>query len=100
MGTIVGVEISKPAPWPPAKEIIELKEKGLNFTEISKKTGYSIPTIKRAIETKGEDRRIGPQCMQLEGRVFSVKEALQEMPMPCGPDCVCMWKPVFNNDLI
>jgi hypothetical protein len=96
-GIISGVEISKPAPWKHASTIIELNEHGLELKEIAKKTGFSIPTVKRAIETKGEDIRTGPQCEKHAGRVFSVAEAIREMPLPCGENCVCMWVPVFKE---
>lgn len=96
-GIIAGVVISKPAPWRNASKIIELKEKGLELKEIAKQTGFSIQTIKRTIETKGEDPRTGPQCERYADRVFSVAEAIREMPLPCGDNCICMWQPVFND---
>ncbi len=96
-GIISGVIISKPAPWKHASTIIELKESGLELKAIAKKTGFSIPTVKRAIETKGEDPRTGPQCEKYADRVFSIAEAIREMPLPCGDNCICMWMPVFKE---
>lgn len=95
-GTIIGVEICKPRPWPPALEIIKLREAGLGLDEIAKEVGYSVYTVERALKTRGEDLRTGPQCSRYAGRVFSVEEALKEMPIPCGPDCVCWWGAVFE----
>lgn len=97
MGIIVGVEIIKPSPWPPALEMIKLKEQGLDVAEIAKRTEYSGFTVKRAFKTRGEDLRTGPQCSEYAGKVFTVDEALEKMPIPCGPNCVCTWQPVFKN---
>lgn len=89
------VVISKPKPWPPAKFINDLHNAGETVSSIAKKTGYSVQTVKRALKTKGEDKRTGPQCQRWVGKEFSIDEALAEMPLPCGADCVCWYKAVF-----
>lgn len=40
--------------------------------------------------------REGCQCDSWTGREFTVDEALAEMPLPCGPDCVCAYRPIFK----
>lgn len=97
-GIVVGVEISKPKPWPPAAEMVQLHESGVDVKTIAKKTGYSVPTVERNLKTRGEDPRTGPQCKKYSGKVFPVDEALKEMPLPCGPECVCGWRPILRSD--
>ena len=98
LGVVVGVEISKPKPWPPAARILELHSEGLEVGSIAKKVGYSKYTVERAIKTRGEDPRTGEQCSRYAGRIFSVEEALKKMPLPCGPECVCDWRPILRSD--
>ena len=98
-GFVVGVEISKPKPWPPAAMMVQLHDEGVDIKAITKKTGYSVPTVERNLKTRGEDPRTGPQCDKYSGRTFSVDEALREMPLPCGPKCICSWRPIFRSDL-
>lgn len=97
-GFVVGVKISKPKPWPPAAEMVQLYEAGMGTKTIAKKTGYSLPTVERNLKTRGEDPRTGPQCDKYSGKVFSVDEALKEMPLPCGPKCICDWRPILRSD--
>jgi|GEM_PF-1790016 len=44
----------------------------------------------------GEDRRTGAQCDRFQGRQFTIDEALSEMPLPCGADCICDYRPIFK----
>lgn len=97
-GTLLGVEIAKPKPWPPAAVMLDLHARGESLEVIAKKTGASIPTVKRTLVTRDEHPRTGPQCERHTGRLFAVREALSEMPLPCGPGCVCSWRPVFRFD--
>lgn len=89
------VVIRKPQPWPPAKFMNELHEAGEDISSIAKKTGYSIQTVEMALKTKGADKRAGSQCDRWAGKEFSIDEALAEMPLPCGGECVCWYKSVF-----
>lgn len=41
---------------------------------------------------------LGPQCNRHTGRVFSVQDALTEMPLPCDEKCSCWWRPVLRSD--
>jgi len=95
-GYVLGLEISKPKPWPPAALILELHGQGLDVECISKRVGYSKISVERAIRTRGEDIRTGDQCGRYAGRLFSLDDALREMPLPCGPTCVCAWRPRFR----
>ncbi len=97
-GIIIGVEVIKPKRWRPAAKMIELHSEGVEIKAIAIQTGYSVLTVKRNIKTKGEDLRTGPQCEKYSGKVFSVNEALSVMPIPCGSNCVCSWRPIFRND--
>ena len=93
------VTISKPRPWAPAAQMLQLHEQGYDTGTIARTTGYSIPTVERNITTRGEDPRAGPQCERYSDRFFSIEEALLEMPLPCGDKCVCSWHPVLPSDL-
>lgn len=97
-GIVVGIEISKPKPWPPVAEMLQLHEAGVDVKAIAKKTGYSVPTVERNLKSRGEDPRTGPQCEKYSGKVFSVEEALKAMPLPCGPKCICSWRPILRSD--
>jgi hypothetical protein len=90
------VVIAKPSPWPPAVKMVELRSAGEDIEAIARKTGYSVAAVKRALKQGGGDRCTGPQCEHWAGRQFTVVEALAEMPLPCGPDCVCSYRPIFN----
>ncbi|PCJ88586.1 MAG: hypothetical protein COA54_02390 [Thiotrichaceae bacterium] len=98
LSVIVGVEISKGKPWPPALKIVELHNKGFDVKAIAKEVGYSTQTVERNIKTKGVDPRIGSQCVKYAGRVFSIDEALALMPLPCSETCVCYWRTVLRSD--
>lgn len=98
-GIVVGVQVSKPKSWPPAAKMVQLHEAGIGIKAIAKKTGYSVPTVERNLKTRGEDPRAGPQCDKYSGRVFSVDEALKQMPLPCGPKCICSWRPILRSDV-
>ena len=93
------VKVSKPKPWAPAAEMVRLHEDGLDVDAIARITGYSVPTVERNIRTRGEDRRAGPHCERYAKRIFFIQEALDEMPLPCGEECVCMWHPILPSDL-
>jgi hypothetical protein len=93
------VRVSKPKPWAPAAEMVQLHEDGFDADAIAKITGYSVPTVERNIRTRGEDPRAGPHCERYAKRIFSIQEALEEMPLPCGQECVCMWHPIRPSDL-
>ncbi len=80
-------------------KISQLHERGYNTDAIARSTGYSVVTVERNIRTRGEDPRTGPQCEQYFERVFSVDEALVEMPLPCADKCVCSWRPILPSDL-
>lgn len=97
-GVIIGVEVIKPKPWQPAARMIKLYSDGVDIKAIAKQTGYSVPTVERNLKTKGEDLRTGPRCEKYLGKVFSVNKALSLMPIPCGSNCVCSWRPIFHND--
>lgn len=90
------VLITKPQPWQPAVEIVALHNAGMDVQSIAKKTGYSVPSVRRALETRGMDSRVGPQCDRWAGREFTIDEALAEMPLPCGPSCICSYHPIFK----
>lgn len=99
-GFILGVRIAKPRPWEPAAQMLELQRQGKDIKTIASLTGYSIPTVKRNLETQGIDHRTGPQCNRHTGRTFTVDEALREMPIPCGESCACWWRPVLKSDAL
>lgn len=44
----------------------------------------------------GEDHRAGAQCDRFQGCQFTIDEALSEMPLPCGADCICDYRPIFK----
>src|SRR3990167_10637647 len=94
----IGLEIAWPTPWPPALEIIDLHLQGFDVAAIAKKVDYSKFTVERALKTGGMHPTSGPHCFRHAGRVFSIEEALQEMPIPCGPGCICSWRPLFTSD--
>ncbi len=96
---IAMVKVSKPRPWAPAARMIQLHEDGVDIGAISRITGYSVPTVERNLRTRGEDPRTGPQCERYSEKVFSIEEALAEMPLPCGEKCVCSWYPILPSDL-
>lgn len=97
-GFIVGLEIATPPPWPPAAIIISLSDAGRDAKAIAAETGYSKPTVDRVLRTRGVDPRVGPQCDRYAGRVFRMQDAIAQMPLPCGPECVCHWRPIFRSD--
>lgn len=99
-GIIVGVEVVKPQPWAPAAFILELHEQGVDVETIMRKVCFSRYTVERAISTKGEDWRTGEQCMRYASRVFSIREALLKMPLPCGLQCACSWRAVLRSDAV
>lgn len=45
------------------------------------------------------DPRAGPQCDVFQGKVYSFDEALAEKQIPCGPDCICYWEVVFEDEI-
>lgn len=98
-GVIVGVKVSTPGIWPPATMMLSLYADGFGAAAIAEKVGYSVQTVERVLLTRGIDSRVGEQCHRHAGRVFSLPEALQEMPLPCGADCVCHWSPVLRSDV-
>jgi len=49
------------------------------------------------VEKPENDKRTGPQCDTMTGRVYSIEEALEERRIPCGPDCICSWEIVFDD---
>ena len=98
-GFIVGVEVSKAKPWPPAAEMLKLRKDGFDVKAISEKVGYSIRTVERNLKTKGIDPRVGPQCDKHLGKVFSIDDALLLMPIPCQDHCACNWRTVLKSDL-
>jgi hypothetical protein len=49
------------------------------------------------VEKPENDKRTGPQCDAMTGRVYSIEEALKERRIPCGPDCICSWEIVFDD---
>lgn len=95
---IIGLTIAEPKPWPEAARMVELHEAGFDSKTIAEKTGRSVICVEQMIVTKGIDGRVGPQCDRYKGRLFSIDEALAEMPLPCGPDCICDWRPTFDFD--
>ncbi len=97
-GGALAVRIRKPTPWGPALRMLEMRGAGVSVDEIAKATGYSEITVRRNLETRGEDPRVGPHCDRQAGRVFSFAQALAAMPLPCGETCVCSWSPVFVSD--
>lgn len=98
-GIVVGVQVAKPRPWPPAAEMLKMQERGASVRSIARATGYSVITVRRNLATRGEDCRVGPQCDRHADRIFSIREALDEMPLPCGEDCICRWRPILRSDL-
>jgi len=99
LGIVVGVEVSKPKPWSKAEKIIQLHNQGMDAKSIAKTIGASVPTVERNIITKGIDPRTGSQCEKHKGKVFSIKEALSEMPIPCNQNCVCSWRTILKSDI-
>lgn len=93
------VTVSKPKPWAPAAQMVQMHEQGHDTDAIARDTGYSVPTVEQNIRTRGEDPRTGPQCERYFDRIFSIENALREMPLPCGDNCVCSWQPVLPSDL-
>ena len=100
LGIVIGVEISKPKPWAKAEKIIKLHNKGIDVKTIAKETGVSVITVERSVKTKGIDQRTGPQCEKYIGQVFSVKEALKLMPIPCSQNCACSWRTILRTDIV
>ncbi len=96
---IVGVQISKAKPWPPAIEMLELHDKGLDVKAIAKKVGYSVKAVEHNLKTKGIDPRVGLQCDKYLERVFSIDEALALMPIPCSEKCICYWRTILKSDV-
>jgi len=96
---IAFVTVSKPRPWAPAAQMVQLHEEGYDTDAIATTTGYFAPTVERNIRTRGEDLRAGPQCEMYSEKIFSIEEALREMPLPCGDRCVCSWHPILPSDL-
>lgn len=94
---VKSVMIRKPQPWQPALEMAELHRVGLDIAEIAKKTNYSIKTVERALENNGEDSRTGPQCEPWMGKEIDIDEALQMMPLPCGPNCACWYQTTISG---
>lgn len=95
---VTKVEVSRPRPWPPAARMVQLHADGVDIGTIAKTTGYSVPTVERNLKTRGEDPRTGPHCEKYAGRVFSIEEALEDMPLPCEQKCICSWRPVLRSD--
>lgn len=93
------VRVSKPGPWAPATEMAHLYEQGIDTHTIAKMTGFSVPTVERNLQTRGEDPRTGPHCERNSDRVFSIEQATREMPLPCGDKCICSWCPISPWDL-
>lgn len=94
----LAVQIRKPRPWEPALEMLEMRAAGASVDDIAKATGYSVITVTRNLETRGNDPRTGPHCDRHAGRIFSFAQALDVMPLPCGETCVCSWSPVLVSD--
>jgi len=94
----LGVRVRKPSPWPPAASMLEMHAFGASVEEIATATGYSAVTVKRNLESRGNDPRTGPHCDRHAGRVFSFAQALDAMPLPCGETCICSWSPVLACD--
>lgn len=97
-GLVVGVRARKPPVWEAAIEMNRLHRAGIAEADIVKRTGYSIHSVKRAIATNGEDIRTGPHCDAFIGRVYTLQEALDQMPLPCSERCSCHWSAVFANE--
>lgn len=98
-GIVVGLEIVKPKPWPPAAMMLRLRREGVDVRETAKKTGYSVPTVERNLKTGGEHATVGPQCDRHAGKVFSAEQAMGLMPIPCSETCVCSWRPILRSDI-
>ena len=93
-GIVLGVRVRKPSAWKEAAPMLELSEQGYQVSEIALRTGQSVMTVSRTLQTRGEHPRCGPQCDELGTRVFTVDQALREMPIPCGAKCACWWRSV------
>lgn len=53
---------------------------------------------KPRVTARGPHPWVGPQCDTYAGRVFSLPEALEKMPLPCSDQCICWWRPLFRSD--
>lgn len=95
---VTKVEVSRPRPWPPAARMVQLHADGVDICTIAKITGYSVPTVERNLKTRGEDPRSGSHCEKYAGRVFSLEEALEDMPLPCEQKCICSRRAVLRSD--
>lgn len=40
------------------------------------------------------------RCDFLALRLYRIRDALIEMPLPCGEECVCRWEPVGYSDIV
>lgn len=40
----------------------------------------------------------GEHCRRLGAAIYEVARALSDMPLPCGDDCTCDWRPTFRTD--
>ncbi|MET0076396.1 MAG: hypothetical protein ABW130_19280 [Candidatus Thiodiazotropha lotti] len=45
------------------------------------------------------DNRTESKCVRLSQRIYTIDEALTEMPMPCKPDCICYWEAVSADEM-
>lgn len=97
-GRVLGVELSKVRPWPEAALMLKLHEQGKTAAEIAKATGRHIKTVEHNLKTRGEHPQVGPHCDRLANRLLGVEQALLVGAKPCGDNCVCYWRPVFDTD--
>lgn len=98
-GVIVGIHVQPPSPWEPATEMARLAGAGHSVDEIAATLGYSRMTVERHLRAGGSDRRVSPECSAIAARLYKVDEAIRESPLPCGPECVCWWRPIFRTEV-
>ena len=94
----IKIRITKPMPWYGSQFILQFAEQGHTETEIARRTGYSIDTVRRTLVDKGEHSSVGLQCDIRCARTFTVNEAFLEQPLPCGPDCICEYSISITTD--
>lgn len=74
--------------WPQGAEIQRRARQGDDPQSIASSLGYSIITVREAIQTGGLHPRCTPECDSRAGR-YTCDEFLLKRPLPCAEDCVC-----------
>lgn len=74
--------------WDRGAEIQRRAQLGEDPEVIAKSLGFSIITVREAIQTGGVHPRCTAECDKRAGR-YTYDEFLRVRPLPCADDCVC-----------